>query len=73
MNADEDWDGKHQKQLQQTDKNTETNTQQKYSSQIHDKRQTQAQNPQTTRYHKTLSPPGHNPLMCWTDVQKKYV
>ena len=37
-NAEEDWDGKHQKQLQQTDKNTQTNAQQIYPSQNQDTR-----------------------------------
>ena len=32
-NAEEDWNGKHQRQFQQTDKNMQTSTQQKYSSQ----------------------------------------
>ena len=32
-NTEEDWDGEHQKQLQQADKNTQTNAQQKCPSQ----------------------------------------
>ena len=48
--AGEDWDGDHQKQLQQTNKNTQTqDTQQKYSSQTQNLRETQAQNPQFTQ------------------------
>ena len=38
-NAEEDWDGEHQKQFQQTDKNMQTNAQQKYPSQTQDARQ----------------------------------
>ena len=48
-NAEEDWDGKHQKQFQQTDKNAQSNTQQKYSFQTQDTRQAPAQNPQCTQ------------------------
>ena len=40
-NAEEDWDGEHQKQLHQTDKNMQTNTQQKNSPQNQDTKQTQ--------------------------------
>ena len=38
-NVEEDWDGKHQKQFKQPDKNAQTNTQQKYSCQTQDMRQ----------------------------------
>ena len=48
-NAEEDWDGEHQKQFQQTDKNTQTKTQQKYSSQTQDIKQAQAQSLQCTK------------------------
>ena len=49
-NAEEDWDGIHQKQFQQTNKNIQTqDTQQKNSSQAQNMRQIQAQNPQYTQ------------------------
>ena len=47
--AEEDRDGKHQKQFQQTNKNTQMHdTQQKNSFQTQSTRQFQAQNPQCT-------------------------
>ena len=50
-NAEEDWDGEHQKQLQQSDRNAQINAQQKYSSQGQDTRQAQVQNLQCTKIH----------------------
>ena len=46
-NAEEDWNGKHQKQFQKTNTNTQTQaTQQKNSFQTQNMRQIQGQNPQ---------------------------
>ena len=48
--AEEDWDGKHQKQFQQTNKNTQMqDTYQKNSFQTQNTREFQAQNPQCTQ------------------------
>ena len=49
-NAQEDWNGEHQSQFQQTNKNTQTqDTQQKNSFQTQNMRLIQAQNPQCTQ------------------------
>ena len=56
-NAEEDWDGEHQKQLQQADKNTQTNVQHKCPSQNQDARPAQVQNSQCTEDYKVP----HNP------------
>ena len=50
-NAEENWDRKHQKQLQQSDRNVQINAQQKYPSQGQDTRQAQIQNLQCTKHY----------------------
>ena len=52
-NAEEDWDSEHQRQFPQTEKDTQTNAQQKYSSQNQDARPAQAQNLQHTKCYQT--------------------
>ena len=52
-NAEEDWDREHQKQLQQADKNTQTNAQQKYPAQNQNVRPAQVQNLQHTKTYQT--------------------
>ena len=52
-NAEEDWDREHQKQFQQTDRNTQTNAWQKYPSQNQDARPAPAQNLQHTKDYQT--------------------
>ena len=57
-NAEEDWDGEHQKQFQQTNKNIQTqDTQQKNSFQTQNMRQIQAQNPQHTEDYQVSQNP----------------
>ena len=51
-NAEDDWDGEHQKQFLQPDKNAQTNTQQKFPIQTQDMRPGQVQNPQCTQDYK---------------------
>ena len=51
--AEEDWDREHQKQLQQADKNTQTNAQPKYPSQNQDVKSAQIQNLQHTKNYQT--------------------
>ena len=53
----EDLDGEHQKQFQQPDKNTQTNTQQKFPIQTQDMRQAQVQNSQCTQDYMTPQNP----------------
>ena len=53
-NAEEDWDGEHQKQLEQADKNTSTNAQQRYPSKSQDVRPAQIQNLQCTKNYQIL-------------------
>ena len=77
-NAEEDWDGEHQKQSQQTPKTKKDiqaqDTQQKNSVQTHGKLKLRTLSaPKTTRYHKTPSPPRHNPSMYWTDMWSKSI
>ena len=50
---EEDWDGKHQKQFQQPDKNAQIDTQQKFPFQTQDMRQAQVQKSQCTQDCKT--------------------
>ena len=70
-NAKEDWDSKHQKQFQQTDKNTQTNTQQIYSFQTQDMRQAQAQNPQCIQHYQVPQNPQPTQTQCF-DVPDCY-
>ena len=75
-NAEEDWDGDHQKQLQQTDKTLKHKI---HSRSILPKlkipgkpRLRTLSTPKTTGYHKT-SPPRHSPSLCQTNMQNRYV
>ena len=73
-NAEEDWDSEHQKEIQQTKTNTQT--QQRNSFQTQNMRQIQAQDPQHTQDYQVPqnpSAPGHNPLMYWPDMQSKSI
>ena len=70
--AEGDWDGEHQKQFQQINKNAQTqDTQQRNSFQTQNMRQIQAQNPQCTQDYKVPQ----NPQPTWTqsfDVPDRY-
>ena len=72
-NAEEDWDGEHQKHFQQT------TCKQIHSRNILPKTKIQGKPrhktlsaPKTTGYHIT-STPEHHPLICQTDMQNRYI
>ena len=72
-NAEEDWDGEHQRQFPQIDKDTQTNAKWKPKT----KMQGQPKHktfitPKTTKHHKT-SPSKHSPSMYWMIMQNKYI
>ena len=71
-NAEEDWNGEHQKQLQQTNTSTQTqDTQQKKSFQIQNMRQIQVQDPQHTRDYQVPQNPQCTQTQSF-DVPERY-
>ena len=72
-NAGEDWDGRHQKQFQKTNKNTQMqDTQQKNSFQTQNMRQCQVQNPWHTQDYQVQQNPQPTKTQSF-DVLDRYV